>query len=148
MKSFSDYVQNMINGLRREWVRVDMLTFGANRDGVCFGCAATNALCELMGRPFSINTIDNLDDRAIEFNEGITQHDLSRFESSVNDLRAGYLNYCLLKLRDIQHTLWFTVPQFEEINPPFVLPTLSSSNWDEKLEDYEKYVAWLKEKGL
>lgn len=37
----------MVNGLKHPRTKIDMETFGRKEGGVCYGCAATSAICEL-----------------------------------------------------------------------------------------------------
>lgn len=53
----SEIIRAMISGLRKEHVKIDMTTFGAARNGTCFGCAATNAVCEISNEVFTAKTI-------------------------------------------------------------------------------------------
>jgi len=45
-----EHIMNMVEGLRNPMTVINMDTFGEKReDGVCFGCAATNSICRLIG---------------------------------------------------------------------------------------------------
>lgn len=56
--SGADIINAMCDGLEREWVRVQMLSFGGSIYGVCHGCAATNAVCQIVGRSFDVGEIE------------------------------------------------------------------------------------------
>src|SRR5688572_6813562 len=97
LKSFSDIVDAMIRGLKKEWVPVNMNTFGdmhvdrfSNRT-ICWGCAATNTLCELMGNAFNPNNLSSLKSRADEFNFDIESGELNVFEWAIDELRKGHI---------------------------------------------------------
>lgn len=147
MTGISDIVDAMVKGLQREWVEVNMMTFGHSRGGVCFGCAATNTLCQIMGEPFTLEDIDD-EGRARKFNYNIAFIDFSNFETSIDQLRRGNTSDFLGLLRRCEHLFSFRLPSHKDIDPPFELPALSSGSWKEGLRWYEKYRDWLKEKGL
>jgi len=126
LKSISDIVDTMIKGLNKEWIEINMTTFGELHDGVCFGCAATNTLCELMQESFNDNTIY---DRTNKFNYGITEIELNTFESSIDCLRCGNLIGFLEYLKLIEHLFNFKLPTLEEIEYIQELPKLYTSNW-------------------
>lgn len=45
-----EHIMNMVEGLRNPMTVINMDTFGEkDKDGVCFGCAATNSICRLAG---------------------------------------------------------------------------------------------------
>lgn len=47
--SAKEIILAMIDGLENPVMKVDMNTFGEKKEGVCYGCAATNAICKLGG---------------------------------------------------------------------------------------------------
>lgn len=150
IKSFSDYVQIMIDGLKKEWVRVSMDTFGLyyEEGGLCFGCAATNALCQLMNEPFDKYSISSTNERWKKFNRGILFSDFDILESSFDKLRLGYILSTVNRLKEIENILAFKVPSFEEVDPPYMLPEMDTINYKSCLPNYEEYVKWLKDRGL
>lgn len=161
LKGFSDVVDTMIKGLRREWVEVSIDTFGAEHvteEGkvICVGCAATNALCELMQEPFTRDSIYTAG-RSKKFNEGITKEQLAAFEACVDYIRRGDLNYMICAighLHVIQDLLPFTVEKEELRRVLFVffkehtLPTIFTHNYLECLPAFEKFRDYLKENRL
>ena len=56
--SGADIINAMCDGLEREWARVQMASFGGSINGVCYGCAATNAVCQIVGRSFDVGEIE------------------------------------------------------------------------------------------
>jgi len=97
MKSFKEKVQSMtgkeivmamVNGLQKEWVKVDMSTFGDSNTDTCFGCAATNSICQIEGcLPFNTESIVDRDRRASVLN--VDEDFLSDFENAIDFLRRG-----------------------------------------------------------
>lgn len=154
----SDIVDTMIRGLKNEWVKIDMDTFGSERNGVCFGCAATNTLCELMQQPFSTNDIE--EDRRHEiFNYGITYRDFTIFERAINYLRLGYLSEFMRNLDYISYTTGVYISSSSQdivksyLKPKWwrktrKLPVLYNSNYITDLLYYEKFRDWLIKKGF
>lgn len=85
--SGADIINAMCDGLEREWVRVQMLSFGHLKNGVCYGCAATNTICQIVGRSFDKHEIEWRSNRkdAIKCDYGF----LAKFERSIDALRLG-----------------------------------------------------------
>ena len=85
--SGADIINAMCDGLEREWVRVQMLSFGGSTNGVCYGCAATNTICQIVGRSFDAHEIEWRSNRkdAIKCDYGF----LGEFERSIDALRSG-----------------------------------------------------------
>lgn len=80
-------VQAMVDGLRKKHVLVNMHSFGHVKDGVCYGCAATNAVCELFGVKFGPDVIANADRRADVVHQSFEK--LRWFENAIDLLRQG-----------------------------------------------------------
>jgi len=165
LNSISDIVQTMIDGLEREWVTINMGSFGSTyhsqeikpkkflgityKKGIpakrkCFGCAATNFLCELMQKPFDSSLVHFRSKRQEIFNYGITLKELENFEYAIDYLRKGLLDNFLIALNKIP--LNFELPTYSEIYED--LPYLGTESWKENIGEYKKYVKWLREKGL
>lgn len=85
--SGADIINAMCDGLEREWVRVCMISFGSSTNGVCYGCAATNTICQIVGRSFDKHEIEWRKKRkdAIKCDYGF----LEKFERSIDALRSG-----------------------------------------------------------
>lgn len=46
--TIKEIILAMVNGLKKEHVKVDFNYFGyVAPNGICYGCAATNAICEI-----------------------------------------------------------------------------------------------------
>lgn len=96
-KDFKSHVQSlsakeiilaMVRGLENPKVKVDMGTFGYDDDnGVCYGCAATNTICEISGHTFKPGEIFFTSDRATAVNTNLSF--LDNFERAINALRQG-----------------------------------------------------------
>jgi hypothetical protein len=141
----SDIVDTMIKGLEKEWVKIDMGHYGRVEEGICFGCAATNTLCELMQEPF---TKDNIIDDERFRKTGLTISDLDWFEMAIDELRSGELDRFLYYLLLIKHLLSFKITAYEDIYYNEFLPILSTDNYKELLPHYEAYRDFLIQKGL
>lgn len=82
-----EHIMNMVEGLRNPMTVINMDTFGEkNEAGVCFGCAATNSICRLIG---------NTDDLFPEWKTGEWKYKeniapiLSGYEDCIDYLRRG-----------------------------------------------------------
>lgn len=144
--SFSDFVQNMVDGLMAPRVSVNMNTYGDYNEGICFGCAATNAACHRVGKTFTGTEIKRIEDRA-DFLD-VYPRLLDAFESAVDSLRNGNIEDCLHTLRCEEFLFDFPVPYSEEATPDFELPGLTTYNYKDHLSVYQQYADWLKSKGL
>jgi hypothetical protein len=147
----SDVVNAMINGLTNKWAKVSMMSFGhydSDRK-ICFGCAATNSLCELLKRPFTEDEIHNSFYRAEVFkcDRNVMQH----FENSVNFLRMGDLQAFLSDLCMMSHPSFQDYKHLvKECSEDFDLglPALYNHFTEKELDYYRKYHAFLVEKGM
>lgn len=149
LTSVSAIVDTMIQGLKKEWVEVLLASYGTTNDqGVCFGCAATNTLCQLMEQPFTPDTVGTLERRTSQVNFGIMSSQLWTFEHAIDALRRGELEWTLSHLSCIEDILPLTLPTIEEITPPSCLPALWDLSWKKDLYHYEAYRDWLIAKGL
>lgn len=163
INSYSDIVQAMVDGVRKEWVKIDMGTFGDFRieksffglikKKVCYGCAATNTLCQLMGESFSPQNVGDTKLRVGKVNYGITYEDLREFENAVDHLRSGQIWESLHYLAYIENQLEFSpldiakkvIEVAEEL--PERLPNMTSRN-EFQLRAYEVFAERLRAKGL
>src|SRR5690606_9344937 len=87
VKSMSahDIIMAMVDGLRNPRTKINMRTFGEIRDGICYGCAATNAVLRIM---------DAKEEEVEEHFHGRRSDSykaspLWQFESAINFLRCG-----------------------------------------------------------
>ena len=145
LKSISHIVDTMIKGLKKEWVQINMGAFGEVVNGVCFGCAATNTLCELMQEPFTENSIVESQRRG---KIGVNESELDNFEAAIDALRCGDTDNFLSSLWDIKHLFNFSLTCLEDIEYDKRLPELTTDNYKENLHYYEAYRDFLIAKGL
>lgn len=85
--SGADIINAMCDGLERKWVEVQMASFGHSKNGVCYGCAATNTICQIVGRSFDAHETEWRTNRkdAIKCD----YDSLEEFERSIDALRLG-----------------------------------------------------------
>lgn len=162
--TFADVVLAMVRGLRRRYVEVNMETYGSFYEGVCYGCAATNTICELTGVVFKDECIECETTRAAyilgrlegyvdkwwlrccDYSSLLDASNLGCFEQAIDDLRRGnagaYFKEILLRMKDIHGTP--IRPLAVEI--PFGYkpgPCLEDNYVEEDLLKWEKSVAGL-----
>jgi len=82
-----EIVMSMVNGLRNPVTQINMNTFGEVVEGVCFGCAATNAMCY----------IGNYSNEDLLKEGGVVPNikaysELMFFEWAIDELRRGDIN--------------------------------------------------------
>lgn len=137
----SQIVRAMINGLRAGHVEVDMATFGLMKDGICYGCAATAALCEMGFFPPDLS-------HSIFATLNLTKKEDFLFwrmiEGAVDSLRMGN-----------QEDWWDSLP--EKVDRPkgfqrfhledIDLPYLTTAHWAVNLGPYEEFATALEEMG-
>lgn len=146
MKKFEEVLQSMtgkgvvlamIAGLEKEHVKVDMYAFAYEEMGVCFGCAATNAICEITGNTeayieerrhsnmtpfFSFERLKSINGK-IE-----TVHS---FEVAVDFLRKGLVDQYNLLIDQLGYHNLF-------IETKLYLPELTNESYKEQLESYRE----------
>ena len=83
-----DIIMSMVNGLINPAIKVDMDSFGYSKHGICFGCAATNAVCHISGKVYNSISIAN---KRAEF-LGTDTDFLNDFECAIDFLRSGNLS--------------------------------------------------------
>lgn len=158
LDSMSDVILTLVNGVKNEWVKMDSQNYGYVKKKtllgitigrVCYGCMATNALCELMGEPFKHDEISDRKKRAKKLNFGITLYQLEVFEHSLDYLRRGYLKKFSLQLAQISEVFKFDLEESQEVlcNYPKHLPEMNDINLLQ-LKEYEKLAAYLKKRNL
>ena len=79
-----EIVMSMVNGLRNPVTQINMDTYGEVVEGVCFGCAATNALCYIGN--YSTEDLLKVDGSAILIEK---KSIATRFEWAIDELRKG-----------------------------------------------------------
>lgn len=89
----------MIQGLKNPSCKVNMNTFGHVEDGICFGCAATNAIQYLSGEKFTPDNIVGESRRAkyLKINPNI----LTSFEIAIDELRSGCIEMTNIYLYEL-----------------------------------------------
>lgn len=97
--TFKEIAQAMVDGLKDPSVVIDLSSYGYETDGVCYGCAATNAICKISGVRFTPETIYERVGVLLDTTRVETRQDeeifykekffLSRFEYAINELRLG-----------------------------------------------------------
>jgi len=140
--SVSQIVRAMTAGLRKRHVVVFMDTYGdVSDDGkTCFGCAATNTICEITGKVFTPSVIASGLDRAAYINAGYVF--LTTFEGMVDQLRCGRLDSYNGFARDIRIA---TIPEsFLDTH----LPRLDEDFTEEQLQKYDRFADEMEKAGV
>jgi len=151
MKSFEDVVRSMsareiimamVDGLKNPAVKVNMMTFGAseydqNDKLVCYGCAATNAICHITKVTFTPKTIGSTHWRSKILNT--TDVFLEAFENAIDHLRSGGIG----DYNDL--AAWHGFALIKNI-PVDDLPCLFTGTYMNDLGAYEKLANMQEEK--
>ena len=86
-----EIIMAMVEGLRNPTTKIDMMTFGQVKNGVCIGCAATNTICNIGG--YTVKDIRNNTygiTRPVLSRTKMTQcHFVGYFEDAIDELRSG-----------------------------------------------------------
>jgi len=127
--SAKQIVQAMIDGLNKPWVTVSMLTYGAVVKDVCFGCAATNTICQIKGSAFNASNIATGKRRSVFLNTPLNF--LKIFEYAIDHLKAGNIQQYNIYARTIRIK---TLPM-----PTKKLPTLTTVTYKKHLKHYQKF---------
>lgn len=126
-------VEAMINGLltqdQREDFRIDMNSFGRTSQQICFGCAATCAVQQLVGINLKADTITH---RYETLN--VDRGDIYEFEHAINALRMGALGVLFDYFKKPR-----TLVSFRR------LPILHTYNWRTGIQEYKTLLIALKE---
>jgi hypothetical protein len=93
-------VEVMVESLKNPVIKVDMNYFGTVQDQVCYGCAATNAVCKIADAKYGFKNISRCELRS-KFLK-VDYDYLSFFETAIDNLRIGnimsfYSNICRAK---------------------------------------------------
>lgn len=121
----SDYIDLMVRALENPKIKVNMGSFGTTFGNTCFGCAATNALCELSGKVFDQSNIGSRIFRA-EF-LGYDPIHLNIFESAINIIRLGrQFDRATMALRQYNPDLqvWYKNPNLKPLESDYTLQDL------------------------
>ncbi|MGK0464810.1 hypothetical protein [Clostridium sp.] len=160
LKSVSEIVETMIRGLETQWMPVDMYDFSVIKEKtyfkifkkkVCYGCAATNALCELNQKPFNYKTTIDEGTRAIA--SDLDDDVIFAFEMAIENLRLGELDLFIYHLKKIDYVFNFEIKKCSSYSlnkdgNAVYLPQLGTEDYKKKLPDYKIYAKNLKEIGL
>jgi hypothetical protein len=93
-------VEVMVESLKNPIIKVDMNYFGTVYDQVCYGCAATNAICKIADTKYDFENISRGELRS-KFLK-VDYDYLCFFETAIDNLRVGniiafYSNICKAK---------------------------------------------------
>jgi hypothetical protein len=132
-----EIIESMVEGLRKPRLKINMDSYGEVKSEryffgifekeVCFGCAATNAICVISNSIFDKKNIRAHRDRAKFLN---TDDDfLGKFEFAINALRLGNIH---------EYNKAALIGGLAIIKESHVVPALYSTYKDWQLEEYEK----------
>lgn len=130
--SAHDLIMSMVNGLRDPKTLIDMGSYGYMSEGVCFGCAATNAVLHIMNA--NVQEIRSHVVYVSFYDFSHTNNDNSTlfvFERAIDMLRRGRLEPYNEKI----HPLGF--PYITPM-PGQKLPWLENDYTEDELQEYEK----------
>jgi hypothetical protein len=133
--SAHDIIMAMVEGLRSPRTRIDMHSFGyIMRGGVCYGCAATNAILHIMEAK-EYEVADHIRDRVpidyLAFIMCKVDSFLNTFELAIDLLRCG----CVAQYN--QYAADFGIAQITPM-PGQKLPWLYNDYTEDQLQEYEK----------
>lgn len=124
-----EIIMSMVDGLATPWTEICMATYGEIYGDVCYGCAATNAICQIKGELIDLtykaeSGINNRylisdDDSFVEY-----------FERAINHLRKGNIR---------MYNAFADVGQFAKISNTknIYLETLNDDYSKEDLDCYK-----------
>lgn len=123
-----EVILSMIDGLENPVMEVLLTNWGTRENGICYGCAAANAICKLGGldpkEEFVITQdmyYDTNHSRLYIENSEIVED----FENAINDLRLGNIRYCNQWLNEIG------IPEIKSINNQ-LLPQITDDNYTDQ----------------
>lgn len=129
-----EMIMFMVSGLRNRHTIIAMSTYGyKNQDGICYGCAATNTLCELGLDKEKLGSYSG----GHGFHHRYSSQIVSRFENLIDYLRngeennlSGFNNACDgFKLKNLKLKFGFGEK----------LPCLEDNYTEEQLQVYERF---------
>lgn len=123
--SAHDIIMSMVEGLRNPKTKIDMGTYRAIRNGVCFGCAATNAVLHIM------NANEEEVRSHVAYRQKCDNFQLRYFEYAINRLRLGWLDWYNEYAAHLGLAQIVPIPEQE-------LPRLGNDYTEEQLKEYEK----------
>jgi len=137
-----EMILTMVRGLRSRHTKIRMNTFGfKDSDGLCFGCAATNTLCELGADPSDL-PLEAISGMGFGTGFGGSDYFIDDFEQLVDTLRRGFKDSKgAVFFNDIRATgdlghLKLTNLEMLESDP---LPELDDDYTEEDLQAYERF---------
>lgn len=120
-----DIIMAMVEGLRNPRTKIDMGTYGKMEEGICYGCAATNAVLHIMEA-----NEEEVVGHILECENEIYDDFLFKFERAIDYLRGGnvdnYNGYAAY------HGFALITPI-----PGIELPCLDDNYTEEQLKEYE-----------
>lgn len=84
----AEIIMAMVNGLKKPYTKIAMHTFGEIEKDVCFGCAATNAVCEINNG----KDIKEIVSYYYDLKLNCPRPFVGEFESAINNLRLGFVS--------------------------------------------------------
>jgi hypothetical protein len=86
-----EHIMNMVEGLRNPMTQIDMGSFGRKEEtGICFGCAATNSICRLIG---NVDAFFPLWKPGLYASREYIEPIIDEYETAINMLREGDIYY-------------------------------------------------------
>ena len=91
-----EIIMAMVEGLRNPTTEISMSCYGQVIEGVCYGCAATNTICNIGG--YAVEDLISYSTKSNSFLSTISREDLTQgefvgvFEEAINDLRLGEIS--------------------------------------------------------
>lgn len=131
----SEIVQAMIDGLRARHAQIRMSSFGQIIDGVCYGCAATNAILHIDST--TINYYKYISGEEYEVFDNEIAEFIEQFEAIINDLRCNRVFGANLTCYEL---LGFRLPDDYGKS----LPYLGDNFTKEELLKYQEYADYCK----
>lgn len=110
--SIAHVIENAVNGWKNEHVLRDIDTYGSFLRGTCYGCMATNALCELSGITFYDSAIIDINSRAKFLEESSSV--VTLYEDAIDYLRKGKYYKFLCRVDSIKNYLGFKLDIHKE----------------------------------
>lgn len=132
-----DIIMAMVDGLRKPRTKIDMSTFGAIEEGVCYGCAATNAILHIMEA-----SKEGVEDHIrTSQNRNTCPLDVAQFEVAIDHLREGEVDLYNLYAKDCGIAQITPMPGQE-------LPYLDDDYTEDQLQEYVKLAEYNRKIGL
>lgn len=131
-----EVLKAMIDGLENPETKIDFWSYGHVDKGICYGCAATNAICKIGGVSGEVYVPqrDNMWIDQIPFlSLNATIKTIDDFELAIDYLRQGALDIYNDKVKRIG---------FGNLQLPenfMLLPELNGYNYKETLHFYKEY---------